>query len=637
MPVQLFDANYYRAVNPDLANLNDTQARSHFQNYGLREERQFSPLINLNFYRSNNPDLAIAGLTTNSQLFAHLQNDGIAEGRRFSPLVDLDFYRYNNPDLTLVSWRGDSLLFEHLQNNGLAEGRRFSPFFDVNFYLSNNPDLVAANFNNKQAFEHFQNSGIVEGRHASVLVLFDPGYYLSQNRQLVAAGINNNQKAFEHFQSYGYAEGRRSSPLFDRAAIEALVGYSPARWNVREGGTLTFSFVTAASASDYIGPETGVGELSEAIKNNIRNILYNLYTPILPFNLVEVPDTDASNGQIRFMFSNGNSVPGFYAYTYELGFDDLDGDVHLSRDAEGDSLNAFSGSPGTYGYATLIHEIGHALGLKHPGNYNGESREGEAPFLPYAEDNNMNTVMTYNDSFSDPSPSTPMAYDIRALQYLYGANNFNNTDTTYKFDSSNFLNQKKTIWDSNGIDILDFSELLPNESYYYFDMNEGGHLTTGSARDAGFYLALGERSFSTYRTDRYATAIAYGTIVENLIGSQGNDYIIGNQANNLISGEAGYDILVGGGGGDTLVGGGDADTFVLTPSGEAADLIMDFTDDRDRLSLQSGLTPDSLIFTQGTGENVNNTFVQIAGSGEVLAVLVGVPVAAIAAADFTVV
>ena len=27
-------------------------------------------------------------------------------------------------------------------------------------------------------------------------------------------------------------------------------------------------------------------------------------------------------------------------------------------------------SLGAYGFGTLIHEIGHALGLQHPGNYN---------------------------------------------------------------------------------------------------------------------------------------------------------------------------------------------------------------------------------------------------------------------------
>lgn len=49
MSVNLFDANYYRAANADLANFNDQQAASHFQTYGLNEGRAFSPLVNLNW------------------------------------------------------------------------------------------------------------------------------------------------------------------------------------------------------------------------------------------------------------------------------------------------------------------------------------------------------------------------------------------------------------------------------------------------------------------------------------------------------------------------------------------------------------------------------------------------------------
>ena len=58
MAVNLFDANFYRAANPDLAGFSDAQALSHFQNYGLSEGRAFSPFVNLNFYRSSNADLA---------------------------------------------------------------------------------------------------------------------------------------------------------------------------------------------------------------------------------------------------------------------------------------------------------------------------------------------------------------------------------------------------------------------------------------------------------------------------------------------------------------------------------------------------------------------------------------------------
>lgn len=79
MTVNLFNSNFYRFANSDLASLSDAQALSHFQNYGLNEGRAFSPFVNLNFYRSSNAD--VAGFN-NEQAFNHLQNSGVVEGRR---------------------------------------------------------------------------------------------------------------------------------------------------------------------------------------------------------------------------------------------------------------------------------------------------------------------------------------------------------------------------------------------------------------------------------------------------------------------------------------------------------------------------------------------------------------------------
>ncbi len=80
--------------------------------------------------------------------------------------------------------------------------------------------------------------------------------------------------------------------------------------------------------------------------------------------------------------------------------------MHLnpSYDRLGDT-NGFQHPAGEHGYTTLIHEIGHALGLKHP-------HDG-APNLPSGEDNHTNTVMSYG--FPGASPGTPMGYDIMAL------------------------------------------------------------------------------------------------------------------------------------------------------------------------------------------------------------------------------
>ena len=133
-----------------------------------------------------------------------------------------------------------------------------------------------------------------------------------------------------------------------------------------------------------------------------------------------------------------------------------------------------------------LHEIGHALGLKHPGNYNGKTKKGEAPFLPYWEDNRTNTVMSYNDLVefpkNNPNPVyiyavAPMPYDIRAIQYLYGARIVNPEDTNYQFDTVttygfSILPKNKyfktSLWDSGGIDTLDFSQLAYRNSGYHY-------------------------------------------------------------------------------------------------------------------------------------------------------------------------
>ena len=69
--------------------------------------------------------------------------------------------------------------------------------------------------------------------------------------------------------------------------------------------------------------------------------------------------------------------------------------------------------PGTQGYETLLHELGHALGLKHP----FEAQAGEVA-LPGYEDNTANTIMSYTGHGGPYSTFQP--YDIAALNWLYG-------------------------------------------------------------------------------------------------------------------------------------------------------------------------------------------------------------------------
>ncbi|MEP0869441.1 hypothetical protein NDA01_06480 [Trichocoleus desertorum AS-A10] len=214
MPAQLFDANFYRAFNPDLAGLTDEQASSHFLTYGLSEGRIFSPFVNLQFYQARNPDLAAAGLTSNQQLFQHLQDFGVAEGRAFSPFLDLDFYLANNPDVNQAFAGNREQALQHLQTYGLSEARIFSPFVDLNFYLANNPDVAAFYGNNRfGVLQHLQMYGLNEGRAFSPFV--DLNFYLTNNPDVNQAFAGNRHLALQHLQTYGLNESRKFTPFFD--------------------------------------------------------------------------------------------------------------------------------------------------------------------------------------------------------------------------------------------------------------------------------------------------------------------------------------------------------------------------------------------------------------------------------------
>ncbi|MGE3845086.1 MAG: reprolysin-like metallopeptidase, partial [Vicinamibacterales bacterium] len=187
--------------------------------------------------------------------------------------------------------------------------------------------------------------------------------------------------------------------------IDALLsGY---QWPVT---TITYSFYTdRVFGGSYYGSETGVREVSDRVKINARAIMA-WYASVLGVPVVEVDESAGTVGAIRVMVSDFSG----YAYTYypTAGGSGVAGDIHLSSayDRLGDT-NGFQQSAGHHGYLALIHEIGHAFGLKHP--------HAGSPVLSVSEDNNTHTVMSY--TFVGRSPATPMSYDVMALQYLYGA------------------------------------------------------------------------------------------------------------------------------------------------------------------------------------------------------------------------
>jgi serralysin len=294
--------------------------------------------------------------------------------------------------------------------------------------------------------------------------------------------------------------------------------------------------------------------------------MFDHISDIVPLTFVQVADNGLqpgfANERISFFNINRSSAP-FWGTAQN--FNTEPGPTQLGRiwgseivvnryraDVQG------NWNPGDSNPRKLLHEALHALGLSHPGAYNGDSALSYENFAEYRQDSLEFTVMSYwaasNTGAVHSSggifrfAATPLLHDIAALQLLYGPNMATRTgDTVYGFNSNagraafDFaLNQVSvmSIWDAGGKDTLDFSGFFAPSRV---DLEPG--------------------AFSDVNNLTRNISIAFGVTIENAIGGHGNDVITGNSAANRLVGGGGHDLLDGRGGDDILDlshGGGEA-------------------------------------------------------------------------------
>ena len=332
----------------------------------------------------------------------------------------------------------------------------------------------------------------------------------------------------------GYTDSLSSS-LTGFKAVDSLISgfqWESSKWWMPGAVTnLTYSFITpgmAYFATNYSADNEykNMYALTAAQQTAITGALAS-WSAVANITFRLTTDNATNVGDLRFGgYTQMDNTAA--AWAYFPSDDPNGGDVWI-----GPNTNDATPDKGSYDFMTFIHEIGHAVGLKHPFSPGGSNTITLDPAL----DDVSLTVMSYNNSYSY-QPTTPMLLDILAIQSLYGVNNLWMTgNNVYSWAPTQSVFE--TIWDAGGNDSIDASNQL---AAVRINLNEGQFSQIGQA-------------FTDQNGDAFneGLAIAFGAKIENAYGSAFDDSLIGNALGNLLNGMSGADTMDGGAGNDAYV------------------------------------------------------------------------------------
>ena len=324
-----------------------------------------------------------------------------------------------------------------------------------------------------------------------------------------------------------YGEGIKKLPYF----IDGMIRTDhPLRGNIGETKQFTYSFMSS-NAND-----PNFQAYTEQQKQSVR-AAFAKYSALTGLTFTETPE---SNDVFHIKF--GSSELGENVYGNVLGVENTGSFVAIGNDrvrsVNGASViytqksydSSFITLADGEGFTTLLHEIGHALGMA---EISGQVSE----VLPSAENNNYNTIMSY-DRAAGLGVNELQFFDVATMHYLHGVNHTQRTgNDTYSFSN-------RYVWDGAGADTFNAANQTQAVA---IDLRPGSWNFVGSQSTS--ILAAGQ-SF-----------IGFDTYIENAVGGSGNDTLTGNALGNNLNGGSGNDSISGGDGSDILKGSLGTDTL----------------------------------------------------------------------------
>lgn len=320
-----------------------------------------------------------------------------------------------------------------------------------------------------------------------------------------------------------------------------------AKWGMAYAGTA--GSVTVAFAPGWADTEKAAFTAAMHLWSAEANVTFNIVDNLASAQLVigRGSDGSAEGGITRLQEGDiGSSTLG-QGQAASITID-------TSVGGFGPIGSAFSVAGG-YPWQTILHELGHVIGLGHAGPYNDGTTINSPQLTLY--DNTAYSLMSYNEAprFSGSSGTfvwgssggytrssvTPMMLDIAAAQRLYG------------MPVGGPLSGGQIFGFNTNIagDIAQFFDFAVNTRPVITLFDTGLHNTLDvSGFTTPSVIDLHQGAFSSVAGLTGNIGIAFGTRIDSVIGDGAADRIVGNDDG---------DVLMGGGSGDTITGGAGND------------------------------------------------------------------------------